>query len=292
MKLGYPCINLSLSCRASRTFRLKSCSTEKLIETVSGNLDCLEKMVDYNIDHDLLFLRITSDLIPFASHEVNNFNWQSKFADKFKKIGSKIKEADMRITMHPGQYTVLNSDREEVFQKAVKEIVYHVDVLDLLGLDKKAKVNIHVGGIYGNKEASMKRFVSRYNNLDQRIKDRLIIENDERSYSVSDCLKISDKTGIPVTFDNLHHEINNNGEDFRDLLNKVFRTWKKSDGPPVVHYSSQKPDEREGRHVDHINEKHFKEFIKEMKGFDFDLILEIKDKEKSAKKALRIVCNY
>ena len=288
MKIGYPCINLSLDCRASRTFRLKSYSAEKFTETVSGNLDCLEKMIDYNIKHNLLFLRITSDLIPFASHKVNQFNWQEEFRDRFLEIGKKIKEADMRITMHPGQYTVLNSNKEEVFKKAIEEIIYHVDVLDLLGLDKSAKINIHVGGVYGDKEASMNRFIHRYNNLSQRIRDRLIIENDEKSYSIYDCLEISKETGIPVTFDNLHHEINNNGEDLQILINKVFETWKEDDGPPVVHYSSQKPKEREGRHIDHIDEEHFKKFLEEMDGFNFDLILEIKDKERSANKALKI----
>ena len=289
MRVGYPCINLSLDCRAGRTFRLKSYSKDKLVKTVRGNLDCLEKMIDYNINHDLLFLRITSDLIPFASHRINNFNWQSKFEDRFAEIGKKIRDADMRITMHPGQYTVLNSNKERVFKKAVKEIIYHVDVLDLLELDKKAKVNIHIGGVYGDREMSMDRFVSRYKGLSQRIKDRLIIENDEKSYSVSDCLKISNKTGAPVTFDNLHHKINNNGEDLPQLLAEVFKTWKKEDGLPIVHYSSQKPDEREGRHVDHINQEHFKEFLREVKGFYFDLILEVKDKEKSANKVLGII---
>ena len=278
-----------MECRASRTFRLNSFSTEKLIETIDGNLDCLEEMIDYNIDHDLLFLRITSDLVPFASHKVNDFDWQSKFKDRFIKIGKKIKRADMRITMHPGQYTVLNSDKDKVFEKAIEEIVYHVEVLDLLGLDKRAKINIHIGGVYGDKKASISRFVDRYNGLDQRIKDRLIIENDEKSYSVADCLEISKKTGIPVTFDNLHHKINNNGEDLPQLLAEVFKTWKKEDGPPVVHYSSQKPGEREGRHVNHMDEDHFKSFLKEMSGFEFDLILEVKDKEKSAQKALKII---
>ena len=278
-----------MECRASRTFRLKSFSTERLIETINGNLNCLEKMIDYNIDHGLLFLRITSDLVPFASHKVNDFDWQSKFKDRFIEIGKKISEADMRITMHPGQYTVLNSDKDKVFEKAIEEIVYHVEVLDLLGLDKRAKINIHIGGVYGDKKISMERFIDRYNNLSQRVKDRLIIENDEKSYSVSDCLYISKKTGIPVTFDNLHHKINNNGEKLVNLLTEVFKTWKEKDGLPVVHYSSQKPGEREGRHVNHMDEDHFKSFLKDMNGFDFDLILEVKDKEKSAQKALKII---
>lgn len=289
MKIGYPCINLSLDCRASRTFRMKSFSEERLLETVRGNLSCLEKIIDYNIENELFFLRITSDLIPFASHKINGFNWQAEFSDRFREIGEKIKKNNFRITMHPGQYTVLNSDKEKVFEKAIKELDYHADVLDLLGMDIDAKINIHVGGVYGDKKASIKRFIDKYRSLPEKIKRRLVIENDEKSYSATDCLKIAEKAGIPITFDNLHHNINNNGEDLGNLLQEVFKTWKKEDGLPIVHYSSQKPGEREGRHVNHMDEDHFKGFLKDMNGFEFDLILEVKDKERSAKKALKII---
>ncbi len=289
MKVGYPCINLSLDCRASRTFRLKSFSRDRFLETVRVNLNCLERMVDYNIENNLLFLRITSDLIPFASHKINQVDWRSEFSGRFEEIGKKINRAEMRITMHPGQYTVLNSNRRTVFKKAVEELTYHTEVLDLLGLDSSAKVNIHVGGVYENKNESMKRFVDRYRGLPEKIKKRLIIENDEKSYSVIDCLNISEKIDIPVTFDNLHHEINNKDEKLEFLLRKVFKTWKRKDGLPIVHYSSQKPGERKGRHNEHIDLDHFKNFLKKMDKFDFDLILEIKDKERSAEKALKVI---
>jgi UV DNA damage endonuclease len=278
-----------MKCRASRTFRLKSFSEERLVKTVEGNLECLEKIINYNIDNNILFLRITSDLIPFASHQINSFQWQEKFSTKFKEIGRKIKEADMRISMHPGQYTVLNSNKELVSKKAIKELSYHADVLDLLGLDNSAKINIHVGGVYGDKKAAMDRFIRRYKKLPKKIKKRLIIENDEKSYSVSDCLYISKKTGIPVTFDNLHHQINNEEEDIERLLEEVFQSWDKEDGLPIVHYSSQKKDERSGRHADHLDGEDLKKFLKETTEFNFDLMLEIKDKEKSAKKALKII---
>ena len=112
------------------------------------------------------------------------------------------------------------------------------------------------------KNESMKRFVDRYRGLPEKIKKRLIIENDEKSYSVIDCLNISEKIDIPVTFDNLHHEINNKDEKLEFLLRKVFKTWKRKDGLPIVHYSSQKPGERKGRHNEHIDLDHFKNFLK------------------------------
>ena len=90
MKIGYPCINRSIDCKGDRTFRLKSYSEEKLIETVENNLNCLEKMLNYNIKNNLLFFRITSDLIPFASHQICQFDWQNYFKLKFEKIRNEL----------------------------------------------------------------------------------------------------------------------------------------------------------------------------------------------------------
>ncbi|MFX1239573.1 MAG: UV DNA damage repair endonuclease UvsE, partial [Promethearchaeota archaeon] len=151
MKIGYPCININLNCRSSRTFRLKSYSEKRLVETIENNLNCLEKILKFNYENGILFFRITSDLIPFASHPIMSFDWQNHFKNKFKLIGSYIKESDMRITMHPGQYTVLNSINLNVVSNSIEELKYHAEVLDLLELDSSAKIITHIGGVYGNK---------------------------------------------------------------------------------------------------------------------------------------------
>ena len=218
MKIGYPCINLSMDCRSSRTFRLKNYSESRLIETVEGNLNCLQKILDYNLEHNLYFFRITSDLIPFASHPIMKFDWQNYFKNKFNKIGSFIKNHDMRITMHPGQYTVLNSINNQVFQNSIKDLEYHVNVLDLMELDKTAKVQVHVGGVYGDKDKSLQRFIKRYDGLSEKIKNRLMIENDDKSYSLKDCLIINEETNIPVVFDVFHHDCLNSGESVNDAF--------------------------------------------------------------------------
>ena len=256
---------------------------------MNGNLNCLKKILEYNRDHGIYFFRITSDLIPFASHPIMKFKWQDYFKSKFYEIGAYIKKNAMRITMHPGQYTVLNSKNEEVFKNSIKDIEYHIGVLDLLELDKTAKVQVHVGGVYGDKKTSLQRFIDRYENLQLNIKNRLIIENDDKSYSLKDCLEIHDKTQIPVVFDVYHHECLNNGESLKKAFELFTKTWSERDGLPIVHYSSEHPLKGKPSHADHINLNHFKVFLRKTESYDFDIMLEIKDKEKSALKALNLV---
>jgi UV DNA damage endonuclease len=288
MRIGYPCINRSIGCTASRTFRLSSYSEDRLRYTVQENLSCLEKILAYNNMHNLLFFRITSDLVPFASHPVCTFPWQEYFSGEFQQIGEYIRRHGFRISMHPDQFVLLNASDEGVLRRSIADLEYQVQVLDLMGLDHSAKVQVHVGGVYGNKFASLDRFVKQYSMLDSAIRSRLVIENDERLYTLSDCLAIHEQTGIPVIMDSFHHALLNNGERFTDLLQPVRQTWKAADGIPMADYSSQEPEKRMGAHAEHIVADDFRQFLVITRPADFDIMLEIKDKERSALEALRI----
>lgn len=291
MRIGYPCINRSIGCTASHTFRLASYTEERLIETVKENLVCLKKILQYNLEHGMLFFRITSDLVPFASHPICTFPWQEHFAGEFRIIGEFIRQHGFRISMHPDQFVLLNAPDTGVFQRSIADLVYQTQVLDLMGLNTTAKVQIHVGGVYGDKPLSMDRFSSNYELLDTAIKNRLVIENDERLYTISDCLAIHKRTGIPVIADSFHHSLLNNGERFAQLLKPLRATWKAHDGIPMVDYSSQEPGKRMGAHAEHIVPEEFRQFLNETRMADFDIMLEIKDKEKSALSALDIARN-
>ncbi|MBD3272806.1 UV DNA damage repair endonuclease UvsE [Candidatus Dependentiae bacterium] len=289
MKIGYPCINRSIGCTANSTFRLASYSKEKLVEKVTNNLDCLERILNYNLEKGFLFFRISSEIVPFASHPICRFNWQKHFKKRFKEIGDFIKKNDMRINMHPDQFIVLNSINKDIVARSIKELEYHAEVLDLLGLDKTAKIQLHVGGVYGNKEAAIERFCKNYKGLSKKIKDRLVIEHDEKSYSFKDCMDINKIIKIPIVVDTLHHEANNNGETFRQIIASAKKTWKKSDGVPMIDYSNQARGEKKGKHSQSIHLKSFENFLKETKSINFDIMLEIKDKEKSAMLALEVL---
>ena len=286
MRIGYPCINRSIGCTPSRTFRLVSYSDERVSKTVKTNLDCLTKILSYNAAHGMLFFRITSDMVPFASHPVCTFPWQQHFADEFGTIGEYVRSHRFRISMHPDQFVLLNTPDKGVLERSIADLVYQGQVLDLMGLDDSAKLQIHIGGVYRDKTASMERFIEIYERLDETIRRRLVIENDERLYTISDCLAVHERTGIPVLFDVFHYAINNNGEQNRGLLTSLNNTWKRHDGIPMVDYSSQQPGKRAGAHAESIDPEDFRTFLQSTVPFDIDIMLEINDKEKSAHAAL------
>ncbi len=284
MKIGYACINTEINCTSNKTFRLKSYSEEKLIETIKENLTCLKRILEFNLENNILLFRIGSELIPFAAHSINKFNWMMYFKKEFEELGKFAKKNNMRLTMHPGQYTILNSPREEVVFNAVKDLEYHCNVLDAMNLDETCKVTIHIGGIYGDQKAAMGRFISNYKKLPSFVRKRLIIENDDKSYSLKDCLKISSELDIPVVFDFFHHACLNNSEYEVIALKNAMKTWKKKDGLPLTHYSEQKKGGRKGSHSETIDLIEFANFLKKVNGLDFDVELEVKDKEQSVLK--------
>ena len=289
MRIGYPCINRTLDCSVSSTFRLKSYSEDRLKTSIQNNLNCLRRILQFNLENRLCFFRISSDLVPFASHPVNRFSWQKHFQIEFEEIGEFIVKNKMRISMHPDQFTLINSTKDGIFERSKKELVYHAEILDLMKLDTSAKIQIHVGGAYGDKEASMKRFVARFNRLPDSVIRRLVIENDDKLYDVNDCLEISEEIQIPVLFDVFHHKLNNSAmQTLKESFSYIAKSWnEKRDGIPMVDYSSQEPNGLPQQHSETINLEDFGLFLKQTEPFDFDVMLEIKDKEKSAIKAIK-----
>jgi UV DNA damage endonuclease len=256
--------------------------------TVSGNLSCLRKQLDYNLGNGILYFRISSDLIPFASHPTCDYPWQRVFAGEFKAIGAFAKRHSMRLTMHPDQFILINSPHLSVLENSLRELAYHAEVMDLMGLDPSHKIQIHVGGVYGDKGRSMARFADRYRKLPSRVRKRLVVENDDRLYSLSDCLAVHEMVGIPVVFDTLHHEANSGGESLGEALSLAASTWKEKDGPLMVDYSSQKKGGRPGAHAYSLEPDDFRSFLAAARGYDPDIMLELKNKERSALEALAI----
>ncbi|MBA3976845.1 MAG: UV DNA damage repair endonuclease UvsE [Nitrosopumilus sp.] len=289
MRIGYPCKNLTLENAYSSTFRLKSFSETRFNETVKNNLCYLLKILGFNKKNNILFFRISSDIIPFASHPICQTDWSHAFKTELNEIGDFIKKNNMRVSMHPDQFVVLNSTSEKVIENSIRELQYHSKVLESMTLPTDAKIQIHIGGVYGDKNMAKEKFINSFNKLEGYLKERIIIENDDRSYSLKDCLDVHSETGTPIVFDTFHHECLNHNETMQEALFCSASTWKHSlDGNPIIDYSSQSIGERKGKHAKTIDKNHFIALHKELKKFiqkgstDLDVMLEIKDKEASA----------
>ena len=220
MAIGYACITVGVQNTGLSRCILKNATEDNIRKITEANLSALEAMVDYNIKNGIKLFRISSDIIPFGSHPINKVQWWYEFKEILSRIGEKIDVSGMRISMHPGQYTVLNAIEPRVLQNAIEDLKYHAAFLDALDIDKKNKIILHIGGVYGDKVKSSKVFIKNYFNLPQTLKDRLIIENDDKSYTISDVIAISKEIDAPVVFDNLHHQINPTN---RKLF--IFRSW-------------------------------------------------------------------
>ncbi|QKR00682.1 UV DNA damage repair endonuclease UvsE [Metallosphaera tengchongensis] len=283
MKVGYVSTNYSIGCDADKTLRLSSLLPDKVLKVSLSNLECLRKILAWNLEHGITFFRISSNTVPFASHPKLNLDWRRELQHVLGEIGDFVREHSMRISMHPGQFVVINSHRDDVVRSSLEELMYHADLLDLMGL-RDAHVQIHVGSSKGGKAQSLDRFIHTYQQLPENVKSKLVIENDDRIFNVKDCLELSSRIKIPVVLDNLHHSLNNSGESFIEAFEKVRLTWTER---PMLDYSEQERGAKPGVHASTLSEDNFAKFAEGLDGVD--VMLEVKDKEKSALKAVRIL---
>ncbi|MEM4729778.1 MAG: UV DNA damage repair endonuclease UvsE [Thermoplasmata archaeon] len=292
-RIGYPCINLSIGCTPASGFRLAHYSERRLLSTVASNLSCLQKILLWNAERGLLFFRISSDTVPFASHPVCDVRWWRVFGSELRELGDFIRKKCMRISMHPDQFVLLNSPRPSVVRNSVAELVYHARLLDAMGLGEDAKVQIHSGGLYGDREGALRRFAEAFLCLPEEVRRRLAVENDDRLFGIQDVMELHRRTGAPVLLDVFHHETMERGngrvEGPRAALELAAATWRRADGPPMVDYSSQEPGARPGAHARTLDAAHFSAFLRSTAGMRYDLMLEIKDKERSAIRALALL---
>ena len=285
MRIGYACLTLGVPGTDLKDCLMKNASETRLRELISHNLGSLERMVDYNIQSNIRLFRISSDIIPFASSPVNTVPWADEYARQLDNIGQKIKDSGMRVSMHPGQYTVLNSPNTQTADNAVRELEYHAQFLDSLGVDRTHKIILHIGGVYGDKVDAKSRFCERYQALSDQMKARLVIENDDRCYHVQDALEIGLKCHIPVVYDNLHNQANPPPQKSSDSvwIAECAKTWQATDGHQKIHYAQGSISKKPGAHSLSVRAAAFLEFYHSLNPKP-DIMLEVKDKNMSAVK--------
>lgn len=288
MNIGYACLTIGVPNTDMKSCIMKNATNDKLKELIDINLKALNNILDYNIQNDIRLFRISSDLIPFGSSQVNLLPWWEIFEKEFQLLGKKIKDYNLRVSMHPGQYTVLNSPDDGIVQRAIADLDYHSKVLECLQTGSEHKIILHIGGAYNDKEKAMERFRTNYLKLEDSIKKRLVIENDDKIYNISEVLTIGKNLGIPVVFDNLHHSANPSKENKleREWIYECSKTWRSEDGPQKIHYSQQNTLKKPGSHSEGIKIAEFMDFYNRLQGMDPDIMLEVKDKNLSAVKCI------
>jgi UV DNA damage endonuclease len=280
--LGFVASVLTEGITTSRTCRLSNATPARLRELTGENLAALDRVLSFLQRENVHLYRISSNLIPFASHAVNRTKWWTEFGADFRHLGSRTKSLGVRVSLHPGQFTVLNSPNPAIVRASFAELRYQARLLDTLGTDTTCRIVLHVGGLYGGSEAdAIGRFVKTAETLPREVLSRLVIENDDRLFDADEVLEVSRRLRIPVVFDWLHHLANPCRRPVREVLDDIFASWSPSDGIPKIHMSSQAGDGPPGAHADYVRTDDLLAFMAVAPDVPFDCMLEAKQKDRA-----------
>ena len=301
MNIGYACINMQLSypqkyggkekgvkpittgrSMIKRTFEAKGIPYAS--ELALANAKDLDRIIDWNILNGYNFFRITSGLAPWKSE----YNWEdlkdiNEIRLYLRSAGIKCDTHNIRITSHPGPFNVLTSPHEHVVENCIGDLTDHGDTFDMMGLSRTPynKINIHIGGAYGDKPKSMERFCKNFERLPDRVKSRLTVENDDKAsmYSVKELYEgIYKKIGVPIVFDYFHHKFCTGGLTEEEALKLAASTWPE-DIVPLTHYSESR---RKEKLDESIKAQAHSDLVKDTiqtYGLDIDVVIEAKHKE-------------
>ncbi len=288
--LGYACTNVTLGCTTGRTLRLANLTEARAAAVIAENLATLHDVLRWNVLQGIRFFRVSSAVVPLASHEAFPLDWRTLFAAELAEIRQFVTDNGVRLSMHPGQYTVLNAPRLEVVRAAVRELEYHADFLDAVD-PAQGTMTLHVGGAYGDKTAALNRFAAAFTLLSSNAQGRLTLENDDRTFTAGEVLGLCEQLGVPMIFDFFHHKLNPTHETWDTqllpLLERVVATWGAR--VPKLHLSS--PRDFTTAHADYVEAVDFAQAVDALATFGgdrpYDLMLEAKLKEVALLKLVR-----
>lgn len=260
-----------------------------------ANARDIAKMLRWNDRFGIRFFRLSSEMFPFASHDVYGYKLAPFASEALAEAGKVAAELGHRLTTHPGQFTQLGSPRNEVITASVRDLEYHCELLDLLKLppqqDRDAVMILHMGGVFGDKTATIERFKENYRLLSEPIKKRLVLENDDVCYTVHDLLPVCEELDIPLVLDYHHHNILFDADQIREgtldimnLYDRIKATWTRKGITQKMHYSEQTPSAITARQRRKHNPR-----VATLPpcAQDMDLMIEAKDKEQAVFELMR-----
>ncbi len=238
---------------------LKSSDTRRWQQNphLHKSIEYLDAIFSYLAKQRIAMYRMSSDVAPYVTHpEMPQFHKQVQEAEpELRALGKRASEMGLRLSFHPSQYTILNSPDPELNRKSILDIESQATILDLMGAGPEGVIIVHAGGVYGDKPAAKDRWVETYKTLPDASRRRLVLENDDISYSAADVLSLHERTGVPLVFD-FHHFCCNNPEGLAmpETAVKFLRSWP-AKVRPKFHFSSPRTELREVKRRDRKTKK-------------------------------------
>ena len=263
-------------------------------------------VLEYCRKHAIHMYRMSSDIAPYATHpDMPQFhNMVKESASDLAHFGRLAREADVRLSFHPSQFIVLNSENDALTKKSMWDLDSQAEMLDRMECGPEAILVVHVGGAYGDRESGWRRWAATWKRLSEPVRRRLVLENDDIRYSAADVLKVHEATGVKCVWDYQHHWcFNPEGLPMVETLERFCATWKAWPGKarPKMHFSCARTEMRElkrknrktGRveqvlqppiwtgHADYNNPFETIPFLRAIQQVEVDVMLESKAKDLS-----------
>ena len=292
INLGYACINMELQKQKvcsnrgmiERTFKAKGVPYASELALI--NVKALRRIIQWNNDNDISVYRMTSCLFPwFSEYDIFDLPDIDQIADVMADAGKIAMDAGQRLSFHPGPFNCLGSHNDNVVQKTIAELDAHSVQMDLMGLpaSPRSKINIHIGGAYGEHDKTMARFCKNFERLSPTTQSRLTVENDDRASLFSTKMLfhgISKQIDIPIVFDSHHHELGKQDATYQEAFYMARETWQRRGVKQQCHHSNSKKNyEDSSVKVTAHSDWYYTPF--EHFGEEVDVVLECKKKEQA-----------
>ena len=294
-RLGYVSIPLSigkLTPSSTMTYTYyqsleENIALKRLDEIIRSNFSDLKKILYYNKQNQIQFYRLTSNLIPLATHPNIKYDFHHIYEKELQEIGTLITEYHMRVDTHPNHYCVLNSTNSDVVCSSINILKDQYDMYQTMGIN--GKIILHIGGGTYGKKAGINRFINNFQLLPKALQDCILLENDDKLYTASEVLMVCERLKIPMVLDYHHHLCNPCEEEITELLDRIYDTWKNESLPIKMHFSSPKSKQEFRSHHTYIDLDSFLSFLKlvKKKNQDVDVMLEAKGKDEALFRLIR-----
>jgi len=269
----------------NRSIQLKTFKAhgyQKCLELAVQNAEDLYRVLEWNLEKDILVYRVSSDIIPWATEWLLGCKHLGELETSLARAGKFAAQHGMRLSFHPGPFNCLGSPNGDVVKKTIVDLECHSLTMDMLEqpVNRLAKINIHIGGSYGDKPGALERVVNNFELLSRHTRARLTFENDDTPslYSVQDLYGVYERIGTSIVFDGHHWEVGSRSGSYSEDFLKAYRTW---DVVPTVHWSNSRREyEEPGAQPSAHSDWYYKPMLVP-DGMPVDIMLEAKQKDKA-----------